>query len=68
MLADMVNEWEATEANIDEHNRWLVGETQACEACVRLREIPGTSAQAATAFAAAVGGGQAFEKGRDHGS
>ena len=64
LLADMLAEWEALQAKIDELNRWLLREAQASEACVRLREIPGIGAQTATALVAAVGDGQAFEKGR----
>ena len=64
LLADMLAEWEALQAKIDELNRWLLREAQASEACVRLREIPGIGAQTVTALVAAVGDGQAFEKGR----
>ena len=64
LLADMLAEWEALQAKIDELNRWLLREAQASEACVRLREIPGIGAQTATALVAAIGDGQAFEQGR----
>ena len=65
LLADMLSEWEGLESKIDEVNRQLVTEAKSNEACERLREIPGVGAQTATAIVAAIGDGQAFERGRD---
>ncbi len=65
LLADMLAAWEQLDGKIAEVNRRLVAEAQACEACERLREVPGIGAQTATAIVAAIGDGRAFEKGRD---
>lgn len=65
LLAEMLAEWEQMEAKIEQVNRELVAEAKQCEACQRLREVPGIGAQTATALVAAIGDGQAFEKGRD---
>ena len=65
LLAGMLAEWEVLEEKIQQVNRYLLRKAQASEACVRLREIPGIGAQTATALVAAIGNGEAFEKGRD---
>ena len=65
LLAEMLAEWEELVARIEAINHELVAEARQCEACVRLREVPGIGAQTATALVAAVGDGKAFEKGRD---
>ncbi len=65
LLAKMLAEWEELEERIEAVNHELVAEAKQCEACVRLREVPGIGAQTATALVAAIGDGKAFEKGRD---
>ena len=42
-----------------------MAEAQQCEACTRLREVPGIGAQTATALVAAIRDGRAFDSGRD---
>ena len=42
-----------------------MAEEQRCEACRRLREVPGIGAQTATALGAAIENGKSFEEGRD---
>ena len=53
LLAEMLAEWEQMEAKIEQVNRELVAEAKQCEACQRLREVPGIGAQTATALVAA---------------
>ena len=65
LLAKMLAEWEQLQEQIEAVDRQLVAEAKQCEACVRLREVPGIGAQTATAIVAAIGDGRAFEKGRD---
>ena len=64
-LAEMLAEWEELGEKIEAVSRELAAEAKQCEACERLREVPGIGAQTATALVAAVGDGKAFEKGRD---
>ena len=65
LLAEMLAEWEELREKIDVIDRELAAEARQCEACAQLREVPGIGAQTATALVAAVGDGEAFEKGRD---
>ena len=65
LLAEMRAEWEELEEKIEAVNHELLAAAKQCEACERLREVPGIGAQTATALVAAVGDGKAFEKGRD---
>ena len=65
LLADMRQEWQQLQERIQAIDCELVAEAQQCEACTRLREVPGIGAQTATALVAAIGDGRAFESGRD---
>lgn len=65
LLADMLQEWQQLQERIHALDCELVVEAQQCEACTRLREVPGIGAQTATALVAAIGDGRAFENGRD---
>ena len=49
LLVAMQSEWEQLEQKIAAIDRELVAEANQCEACVRLREVPGIGAQTATA-------------------
>ena len=65
LLADMLQEWQQLQERIHAIDCELVAEAQQCEACTRLREVPGIGAQTAMALVAAIGDGRAFESGRD---
>jgi len=65
LLADMLQEWQRLQERIHAIDCELVAEAQQCEACTRLREVPGIGAQTATALVASIRDGRAFESGRD---
>ena len=67
LLADKLAERERLEERVAVIDREFVAEAKQSESYVRLREVPGTGAQTATALVVAVGvgDGEAFETGRD---
>ncbi len=65
LLENMLAEWEELRGRIHAIDRELVTEAHQRGACERLLDVPGIGAQTATALAAAMGDGKAFENAHD---
>lgn len=65
LIEDLRTEWHDLDARIEAFDAELAATAKQDEACRRLCEIPGIGPLNATALAAAVGNGAAFDKGRD---
>ncbi|MDX1555602.1 MAG: IS110 family transposase [Xanthomonadales bacterium] len=65
LLEDMRSEWRQLDMRIEAFNGELTATAKQDDICRRLCEIPGIGPLNATALVAAVGNGDAFDRGRD---
>jgi transposase len=65
LLAELRDEWEKLETQIEEIDREFSQAVKKEENCRRLLTIPGIGPLTATALTAAIGNAMAFHKGRD---
>ena len=65
LIGDMIDEWRQLDERIDQITGEIELLAKAEEGAVRLTSIPGVGPITATAMVAAIGHGDAFERGRD---
>jgi transposase len=68
LIEDLYEDWERLDARIDAITQEIEEASKRERSCQKLMTIPGIGPLISTAMVAAIGSGEAFERGRDFGA